>query len=50
MRVGITLACSKCKEENYRTKKNKKNTPDKLEITRYCSRCNSRVKHLEKKK
>lgn len=50
MRVGITLMCTGCKEQNYRSKKNKKNTPDKLEITRYCSRCNKRVKHKETKK
>ena len=35
-RERITLVCTECKEENYRTEKNKKNTPERLEIKRYC--------------
>ena len=31
MRVKITLACTECKQRNYNTKKNKKNSPDRLE-------------------
>ena len=31
MRVKITLRCNECKQRNYNTMKNKKNTPDKLE-------------------
>lgn len=27
MRVKITLACTECKQRNYNTKKNKKNSP-----------------------
>ena len=30
MRVKITLRCNECKQRNYNTMKNKKNTPDKL--------------------
>ena len=30
-RVKITLRCSECKQRNYVTNKNKKNTPDRLE-------------------
>ena len=31
MRIKITLRCNECKQRNYNTMKNKKNTPDKLE-------------------
>ena len=33
MRVKVTLRCNECKQRNYNTMKNKKNTPDKLELT-----------------
>ena len=29
-RVKITLRCNECKQRNYNTTKNKKNTPDRL--------------------
>ena len=35
MRVRITLACSECKQRNYDTMKNKKNDPDRLEMSKY---------------
>ncbi len=47
-REGIILRCSTCKEENYITKKNKKQT-EKLEMNKYCSRCNKHINHKEKK-
>ena len=34
-RVKITLRCSECKQRNYNTTKNKKNTPDRLERKKY---------------
>ena len=30
-RIKITLRCSECKQRNYNTMKNKKNTPDRLQ-------------------
>ena len=36
MRVKITLACTECKQRNYNTMKNKKNSPDRLEMKKYC--------------
>ena len=39
MRVKITLACTECKQRNYNTKKNKKNSPDRLEMKKYCRFC-----------
>ena len=39
MRVKITLACTECKQRNYNTMKNKKNSPDRLEMNKYCRFC-----------
>lgn len=36
MRVKITLQCTECKQRNYDTMKNKKNDPDRLEMSKYC--------------
>lgn len=48
-RERITLQCSECKEENYRTEKNKRNTTERLELNKYCSRCKKSTTHKEKK-
>lgn len=48
MRQGIILRCSNCKEENYITKKNKKET-EKLELNKYCWKCNKHSNHIQKK-
>ena len=32
-RIKITLRCSECKQRNYNTMKNKKNTPDPVSYT-----------------
>ena len=48
-REGLTLRCEKCKMENYITKKNKKLHPDKMEVQKYCSKCNAHTTHKEKK-
>lgn len=47
MRVTITLACTNCKERNYTSNKNKRNNPDRIELKKYCSRCNSQTAHRE---
>ena len=49
MREDITFKCTECGEENYITSKNKKNNPDRLEIKKYCPRCNKMTVHKEKK-
>lgn len=49
MREQITFRCEKCKEENYINTKNKKKHPEKMEINKYCSRCNAKTIHKEKK-
>ena len=43
----ITLACNECKRRNYTTKKNKKNTPDRVEQTKYCRWCRKHTVHRE---
>mgnify|MGYP000917347666 CR=1 FL=1 len=47
LREGITLACELCKNRNYRTKKNKKNTTDRLELKKYCKFCRQETLHKE---
>ena len=34
-RVKVTLRCAECKQRNYNTMKNKKNTTEKLELSKY---------------
>ncbi|MGE5509227.1 MAG: 50S ribosomal protein L33 [Chitinophagales bacterium] len=47
MRVGVTLACEQCKNRNYRTMKNKKNDPDRIELQKYCKTCKAHTLHKE---
>lgn len=49
MRVKITLACTECKQRNYDTMKEKKNTPDRLELKKYCRFCRKHTLHRETK-
>ena len=49
MRVKVTLACTECKQRNYNTKKNKKNDPDRLEMSKYCRFCRKHTAHKETK-
>lgn len=48
-RENITLVCTTCKNENYRVEKNKRNTPDRLELNKYCPKCRKHTEHKEKK-
>ena len=47
VRPKITLACSECKERNYITEKNRRNTPDRLAIKQFCARCGKHTAHRE---
>ena len=49
MRDKITLACTECKQRNYDDKKNKKNTPDRIELKKYCRFCKKHTVHKETK-
>jgi len=55
-RILITLECTECRSnENkrsagvsrYTTEKNRRNTPERLELKKYCSHCNSSTEHKE---
>ncbi len=55
-RILVTLECIKCSTNNmkissgisrYITIKNRKNTPNKLELFKYCKHCNTHYIHKE---
>ncbi|AWB09894.1 LSU ribosomal protein L33P [Thermodesulfobium acidiphilum] len=48
-RIRVTLACQECKERNYHTQKNRINDPDRLQLKKYCPRCNKVTVHKETK-
>ena len=45
----VTLACTECKRRNYMTTKNKRTTPDRLELKKYCRFERKRTVHKEVK-
>jgi len=47
MRVGVTLACTECKQRNYMTTKDKKKNTEKMEMRKYCKFCNTHTNHKE---
>jgi large subunit ribosomal protein L33 len=49
MQEIITLFCTVCKRKNYTTKKNKKTTPERLELKKYCKWCKKHTPHKEEK-
>ena len=44
------LQCTVCKNQNYRTKRNKINTPEKLAMSKYCRHCRKHTDHKETSK
>ena len=48
-RVTITFECKDCKERNYSNSKNKRTTPDKIELSKFCPRCHKHTLHQETK-
>ena len=49
VRTRVVLACGECKQRNYNTNKNKKNTPDRIELSKYCPFCKKHTDHKETK-
>lgn len=49
MRENITIACTECKQRNYETSKNKRNNPDRIEVTKFCKFCGKHTVHKETK-
>ena len=45
----VSMACSDCKRRNYSTTRNKKKTPDRLQLKKYCPFCRTHVLHKESK-
>ncbi|MGM0596924.1 MAG: 50S ribosomal protein L33 [Myxococcota bacterium] len=48
-RVIVNLRCSKCKNKNYTTTKNKRTTRSKLKFKKYCRFCKKHTVHKESK-
>ncbi|MFV0499358.1 MAG: 50S ribosomal protein L33 [Bacilli bacterium] len=49
MRKKIILVCSECLSRNYSIYKSNTAVNDRLEIKKYCSRCNKHTLHKETK-
>jgi len=47
IRPKITLACQECKHRNYITRKNRRNDPDRMELSKYCPNCRKHQPHRE---
>jgi large subunit ribosomal protein L33 len=57
IRKFVTIECLECRDNilskgvsRYLTSKNKRNTPNKLEISKYCKFCKKHTLHREVKK
>ncbi len=49
MRESFMLKCTVCGEENYLASKNRRTKPEKMELNKFCSRCNKPTVHKERK-
>lgn len=49
MREKVILICEVCLSRNYTTKKNKINDPKRMEIRKFCKKCNEHTLHKETK-
>ncbi len=47
MREIITLVCTKCKQKNYTSTKDKQGSQGRLELKKYCRFCHGHVLHRE---
>ena len=47
VRPKITLACVDCKNRNYISRKNRRNTPDRVELNKFCRKCGKHTAHRE---
>ncbi|HHU89211.1 MAG: 50S ribosomal protein L33 [Sphaerochaetaceae bacterium] len=45
----IALQCTECKRRNYTTEKNRRNTPEKFEMSKYCPFDRKHTLHRETK-
>jgi len=49
MRELVTLECSVCKRRNYKTTRDKRKTPEKYEMKKYCRFDRKHTVHKESK-
>ncbi|MGM8212741.1 50S ribosomal protein L33 [Virgibacillus sp. W0430] len=49
MNKKVTLACSVCASRNYTTNKNSSANENRLEVKKFCSRCQHHTLHQETK-
>jgi large subunit ribosomal protein L33 len=49
MRQYVTMECTECKNQNYRTQKETRGA-EKLELNKYCRFCRQHTSHKERKK
>lgn len=49
MRQKVILVCSDCLSRNYNTTKPKYGITERLEITKFCKKCNKHTVHKESK-
>jgi large subunit ribosomal protein L33 len=47
VRQLVTLACDDCKRRNYSSKKNRRNTPDRIQLSKFCPWCRQHTAHRE---
>ncbi|MFA5259639.1 MAG: 50S ribosomal protein L33 [Candidatus Omnitrophota bacterium] len=50
MRENIQFQCTDCQRINYQSMKDKKQTPDRIELKKYCRFCRKHTMHRETKK
>lgn len=50
VRAQFMYRCSVCKMENYIGTRNKTKNPDKMEVNKFCPKCNKQTLHKEKSK
>lgn len=49
MNNKVILTCSVCLSRNYTTHKNKRTHSERLEVKKFCKRCNAHTVHKETK-
>ncbi|WP_347862830.1 50S ribosomal protein L33 [Salimicrobium sp. PL1-032A] len=49
MRKKVILACTECSGRNYSTHKKAEKTNERLEVNKFCTRCNGHTLHRETK-
>jgi len=43
----FVMECSKCKDHNYVTSKNRQNVSERLKLKKFCPKCGTHTEHSE---